>query len=1166
MAEPPTPPTREIKYAGLRQEEKDKALCKEILDVLETDGFQKVLLAGEAGIGKTRLAKMVGKHAIDAGRCLLTICLHLNRKFDDELSLYENIASQLCVYSDFEETEVDDRDEDEEEEKKPEALLADLKKMITEEIEKVKEAKEAQEKKAKEMADKGKDKTAKNVKKPPADGKGKIPDEGEKKPLYLLLILDDEGNKTSEDKVMKELKLETFLREQSFLKGQKNHLKILITKIRKEEEEPSKAAEEGVKEDTKSEQGDSGHESDDGIKSEKSEDKSDGGIKPHASGDESKPELQVQNNAPVVQPTGDETHAATDDELKFRTTDMSESLLKSIRELYPKDLFVSLLKNWETYENLIPVMVEKSKNSPAAVFVLAKSLNRITPSTPVTEEEKKLLQQKIDRKIEEVLLAARPGSSENPLLRLAYELLEIDFPLKDAILDCFWHSLDFFEHCGSVYYRDLITQWILEGYFDPVRSVEKAYQDGHLILMELINRGMLKIQENNVVVPERAMSTLIDPRRRGLLGRSRLRFSRVYCGDKRKGIGKITQIDDIIKTVQAKKGDKVSTVLVSGDRLRRETPAKYFKKLGDLEVLGLFEPTLEPFITAFANLVKLRVLVIRDCDLLTDIEELKALRGLHALEVSGASSLKKISDGFFKALSKLQSLHLSGLQITTSPSSISELTELHCLIIKDCPLLEDLPDIQELVKLEVVDVSGARGLQTCFDNTKGEKKNKSKNKNFYHLTKLQLLDFSESQIERLPIFQDSAIGDKLHSVKRLLLRDCSKLRRLPSLKPLSGLQILDLSGTTSLVEMLEVCFEDKKELLSLNLSGTNLSELATTIEELTNLTELLMKDCTNIEVLPNIQKLTNLEVIDVSGCAKLKTIEGSFEDMSYLREVNLTGTNVKIPPELPKKTEIRCLKRITLADGSRFEGEDWSEIRDKIESKRSDEASSSDAVVESKEISEEIGETSKQNEAPASDSIKKEDVIKERLHHVPTEKDIYKTILSHFDSVCKQEVMKIHESKGLQGEASDNAAFVSLVDIDSARLKSFFSENKTVKDCSLRMCRDIDNLFFEVDAESLGSLETLSISNFPLLETICWSDNFKSLKKLNIDCCPKIKILFKEASQMPSSLEEVNIKYCEKLKTVVEGDDLSSPTNSKLRVKIWPKMEETSEVDSVRGP
>ncbi|WZZ02266.1 hypothetical protein YC2023_074594 [Brassica napus] len=323
--------------------------------------------------------------------------------------------------------------------------------------------------------------------------------------------------------------------------------------------------------------------------------------------------------------------------------------------------------------------------------------------------------------------------------------------------------------------------------------------------------------------------------------------------------------------------------------------------------------------------------------------------------------------------------------------------------------------------------------------------------------------------------------------------------------------------------MLEVCFEDKKELKTLDLSGTNLNELATTIEELSNLSKLLLKDCTNLEVLPNIKKFTKLNVIDVSGCSKLHTIEGSFEDMSYLCEVNLSGTKVKTP-ELPKETKITCLKHIILADGRRFEGEEWSKIRDEIESKRSDEATSS---------SEEIREEVQQNKVPASDSTEKRDVIKERLRNVPIEREMYKEILSRFDSASQQEVMKIHESKDLQGEAK----FVSFVDIDSTKLKSFFNETKSVKFCSLRMCMDIKDLFVEVDEESLGTLETLSISNFPLLETICWGGNFKNLKKLSIDC------------------SELNINYCEKLEKVVEGVELSS--SLKLQVKNCPKLQET---------
>ncbi|XP_010441704.1 PREDICTED: probable disease resistance protein At5g45510 isoform X2 [Camelina sativa] len=1264
----------------LQHEMNDEKLRNNIVEVLKRDGPQRVLLSGKAGTGKTRLANIVGEHVIKTGLCFLTICLHLNRKFKDEWSLYENIASQLCVYSDFEETELDDNDEDEEDEK--ELKDSDLKKKIFDEI--VKQRKEIDEKiedeRLEEAAKANKDagnKAAGKKKDKATEAETTLPAEGAKKDTpssgkpCILLILDDEGNQTSEEVVMNTMGLWKFLVDD--ILEDVNRLKILVTKGG---EEPTKAAvvgdpksengsegkegaksesgseeKDGEKSESESEENDeaksesesgeqeeaeseNGSEEQDGAKSEntiteglegaKSENtiteglegaKSENTITEGLEGaksenitegleraksenitemlegakrdseivpDEGTQSLEKDNKGEKTdqaaenvqdtkrdgesgQSTKDVSLAATnsyDDLINFHTTDVSDELRNSIHETNLQNFFMVLLtKDYvETFADYISKIVSKSKNSPAAIVVLAKSLKLIILSKKCSSTEDYTV---LKKKIDEFLSTDRSNSPDlcsasesavNPILYLAYVLLKTYDTSKGAILDCFWHSLDFFKQCGCVYYRDLITQWMLEGYFDPVRSVEKAYQEGHSILMDLINRGMLKIQENNVVVPEMAMISLIDPRRGGHFGRSRLGFSRVYGGHKEKGIGKITQIDDMIKTVQAKKGDKVTTILVGGDRLRRENPKTYFENLKELEVLGLFEPTLEPLIPSFKDHLKLlRVLVIRDCDLLDSIEELQTLTKLNTLEVSGASSLKEITPDFFKAFLELQSLHLSGLKITSSPLSISDLTQLHCLIIKDCHLLEDLPNIQELVNLEVVDVSGARGLQTCFDNQKGDKKNKSKNKNFYLLKKLQLLDFSESQIERLPIFQDSAVGKKLHLLTRLLLRNCTKLRRLPSLKPLSGLQILDLSGTTSLVEMLEVCFEDKPELKTLNLSGTNLSELATTIDELSSLNELLLQNCINLDAIPNIQKLKNLEVIDVSGSSKLEKIEGSFEDMFYLREVNLFGTKVETTPELPKESKIHCVKSIILADGRLFEGKDWDEVRNKMSSEISENPSSSDAaVVTSPEILEETREI-QPAEPRASDCTEMGDATrKERLLQVPTERALYKkTLTSLVDSESPQEVMEINETNKLDDGALAKAEFVSFVDCTPTRFTSIFNKTKVVKGCWLRMCFDIKDLFSDVTEENLKSLETLSITNLLSLETISCAGSLENLKNLSLDCCPKIKTIF---SEMPTSLQVLNIKHCQNLEKVVEGVEVSSHDNLTVKRDKCPNF------------
>lgn len=92
------------------------------------------------------------------------------------------------------------------------------------------------------------------------------------------------------------------------------------------------------------------------------------------------------------------------------------------------------------------------------------------------------------------------------------------------------------------------------------------------------------------------------------------------------------------------------------------------------------------------------------------------------------------------------------------------------------------------------------------------------------------------------------------------------------------------------------------------------------------------------------------------------------------------------------------------------------------------------------------------------------------------------------------------------------------------------------------MCYDIRYLFSGVGDECLGYLETLSITNLPLLESIGCGGSLKNLKRLSIDCCPNIRTLFPVTSQLPSSLEVLHIKFCEKLEKVFEGGEMSTLT------------------------
>ncbi|CAL9226025.1 unnamed protein product [Arabidopsis halleri] len=1157
-----------------KQEKQDQIgrdeILKKIMDSLGQDGVpSKTVLVGEAGIGKTWLAKKVEKEVSklvnqEKSSSYNVLWLHLNKKIEDEKSLYENLAAQLSIIYEFEEGE------------EPEEFdysLESLKEKISEEMKKNKKD-------------------------------------------NLLLILDDEGSMTTEKHVMEEINFQAFLTPgikkinlQDFLKGYST-VKTLVTRRDHEREE----------------------------KKDEREEKKSTTIK--------------------VDPLTEKESL----DLLLDLLPDAEGLLASFTTEDWSVLLQRLCDNGEIKESsLMSCILSKSKGLPAAIVVLVKSLNSIKS---LTAKQRKIFKELIlSSKSLDAAAASKNAidrSRYNPVLRLCYELLKPDETVKRPVIACFWHILDFYKYSGCAYYRDLIVHWMLEGYFDPVKSVEKAYQEGHSILMDFMDRGILKIQEDNMVVPEYSMSYLLDLQDCGFFGRSSLGFDRVYGGDKRKGLGKIILIDDMIQTIQSKKKN-IRTIIASGNRLRREVPGKFFERpeMQDLEVVVLFEPTFHELVSSLSKLKKLRVLVIRDCDLIDNIDKLMDREGLHVLEVSGASSLVNIPDDFFKNMTQLQSLNLSGLAIKSSPSTIENLSMLRCFILRHCSELQDLPNFNvQTKKLEVIDIHGARKLESYFDRVKDWKDYKGKNKNFAHLQQLEHLDFSETKIIRLPIFhlKDSTNDfSTMPILTRLLLRNCTRLKRLPQLRPLTKLQVLDACGATSLVEMLEVCLEEKEELRILdisktslpeladtiadvvhlnkllirncsqieelpsieklthlevfdvsgcnklnkidgsfgkmsylhevnisetnlaelpdkiselsnlkeliirnctklkalpnleklthleifdvsgsteletiegsfenlsclhkvNLSGTNLCELPNKISELSNLEELIVRNCTKLKALPNLEKLTHLEIFDVSGCTDLDKIEGSFENMSYLREVNLSGTNLKTFPELPKQSILCSSKRIVLADSSCLERDQWSQIKECLAMK-SEGSSFSNVAEKTRE---------------------------KLLYHGNRYRVLDPEVPSNID------IVDIKRATDLKTESFANAEYVSIAENGSKSVSSIFDEcqMRSVKGCWVERCKNMDVLFESDEQQekekssSLSSLENLWISNLPLLTSLCSSKGgfiFKNLKKLTVDCCPKIKSLFPE---IPDNLEILRVKFCDTLERLfeVEAGELS---------------------------
>ncbi|KAI7992390.1 putative disease resistance protein [Camellia lanceoleosa] len=141
-----------------------------------------------------------------------------------------------------------------------------------------------------------------------------------------------------------------------------------------------------------------------------------------------------------------------------------------------------------------------------------------------------------------------------------------------------------------------------EGYFGHIDCVEKTYEEGHRVLMELIDCRLLKkadadciIIERSVeadyILMERAMLSLEDCHRCGFNGISHLGLADLFEDGEWGGLGKITQAGGMIKAPCSGKKGKLSTLLLDGNRLCSEVLNKFCQSNLELQALAILHHT-----------------------------------------------------------------------------------------------------------------------------------------------------------------------------------------------------------------------------------------------------------------------------------------------------------------------------------------------------------------------------------------------------------------------------------------------------------------------------------------------------------------------------------------------------------------------------------------------
>ncbi|CAO2835800.1 unnamed protein product [Amaranthus hypochondriacus] len=285
------------------------------------------------------------------------------------------------------------------------------------------------------------------------------------------------------------------------------------------------------------------------------------------------------------------------------------------------------------------------------------------------------------------------------------------------------------------------------------------------------------------------------------------------------------------------------------------TGFKSFPKLGSIDRY-----------TANERSVKLRTLILRRCNQLESVFDLRGFTELEVLDLSG-SKLTSLNFSL-EEFRKLKVFDLSDNCLHELPVGIMQLENLTHLLMKNCQQLREIRPLTTLTKLEVIDASGCTSLHyfTEVNLPSGDS--------------LKKIDLSYTMIQNVPPLKNAS------NLVELCFKGCSQLKELPPIEGAKNLRMLDVSDAIK-VEKITESFEDMESLQELLLSNTKIKTLPP-LSDLKSLQKVVIRGCEALQTLPDMSMLTNLLLLDVRGCIGLaRSIDGA-EPLNHAIILNIT--------------------------------------------------------------------------------------------------------------------------------------------------------------------------------------------------------------------------------------------------------------------------------------
>ncbi|XP_050253756.1 disease resistance protein RPV1-like [Quercus robur] len=257
-----------------------------------------------------------------------------------------------------------------------------------------------------------------------------------------------------------------------------------------------------------------------------------------------------------------------------------------------------------------------------------------------------------------------------------------------------------------------------------------------------------------------------------------------------------------------------------------------------------------------------------------------------------------------KSFERLKLIKLNKSQNLIETPDVTKIPVLEKLFLEDCiNLLRVHKSIGVHKQLTILNLKGCKNLRSL--------------PNKFEMRSLEILILSGcSKVKKIPEFEkdmlvlnlyldDTAITELptsigvLKKLTSLNLKACKSLKTLPNKFEMESLKILTLSDCSKVKQIPEFG-RNMKRVCKLYLDGTAITKLPTSIEHLTDLASINLRDCKNLVCLPNtIFNLRLLKDVDISGCSKLERLPENLGNAGSIEELDVSGTAIRqVPPSI----------------------------------------------------------------------------------------------------------------------------------------------------------------------------------------------------------------------------------------------------------------------------